>query len=233
MVNLVALTRIKNQESLVNEIIIQLSQAILEGDFKPGDKLLSEAQLCEKLGVGRNSLREAIKMLNAIGVLETKRGQGTFLAKEISHDVFNPLIFKLILEPKSAKDIYELRILLETIIILMAIKKADDKDIESAKNVLLEVKKLLEHNSTDIDRFVKLDIKFHMVIAKSTHNYLVETILDTIMVIFEPFIKKVLSSENGIQISVINHENLIKIIEEKNSLEAMNVVIKSLHEFMD
>lgn len=233
MVNLVALTRIKNQESLVNEIIIQLSQAILEGDFKPGDKLLSEAQLCEKLGVGRNSLREAIKMLNAIGVLETKRGQGTFLAKEISHDVFNPLIFKLILEPKSAKDIYELRILLETIIILMAIKKADDKDIESAKNVLLEVKKLLEQNSTDIDRFVKLDIKFHMVIAKSTHNYLVETILDTIMVIFEPFIKKVLSSENGIQISVINHEKLIKIIEEKNSLEAMNVVIKSLHEFMD
>lgn len=233
MVNLVALTRIKNQESLVNEIIIQLSQAILEGDFKPRDKLLSEAQLCEKLGVGRNSLREAIKMLNAIGVLETKRGQGTFLAKEISHDVFNPLIFKLILEPKSAKDIYELRILLETIIILMAIKKADDKDIESAKNVLLEVKKLLEQNSTDIDRFVKLDIKFHMVIAKSTHNYLVETILDTIMVIFEPFIKKVLSSENGIQISVINHENLIKIIEEKNSLEAMNVVIKSLHEFMD
>lgn len=115
----------------------------------------------------------------------------------------------------------------------MAIKKADDKDIESAKNVLLEVKKLLEQNSTDIDRFVKLDIKFHMVIAKSTHNYLVETILDTIMVIFEPFIKKVLSSENGIQISVINHENLIKIIEEKNSLEAMNVVIKSLHEFMD
>lgn len=66
--------------------------------LSPGDKLLSEAQLCEKLGVEtRNSLREAIKMLNAIGVLETKRGQGTFLAKEISHDVFNPLIFKLIL----------------------------------------------------------------------------------------------------------------------------------------
>ena len=66
----------------MNEIIIQLSQAILEGDFKPGDKLLSEAQLCEKLGVGRNSLREAIKMLNAIGVLETKkRAEGTFLAK--------------------------------------------------------------------------------------------------------------------------------------------------------
>lgn len=54
-----------------------------------------------------------------------------------------------------------------------------------------------------------------MVIAKSTHNYLVETILDTIMVIFEPFIKKVLSSENGIQISVINHENLIKLLKKK------------------
>ena len=228
MVNLVALTRIKNQESLVNEIIIQLSQAILEGDFKPGDKLLSEAQLCEKLGVGRNSLREAIKMLNAIGVLETKRGQGTFLAKEISHDVFNPLIFK----SKCAKDIYELRVLLETMVILMAIKKATAEDITEVKTIVLKTKELLENGHNNIESFVELDMQFHLTVAKATHNHLVETILATVITIFEPFIKKVLLSENGISLSIKNHTNLIQIIEQKNIIEAMNAVKKSLDEFM-
>lgn len=226
------LNHIGNPDSLVNEIIIQLSQAILEGEFKPGDKLLSEAQLCEQLGVGRNSLREAIKMLNAMGVLETKRGQGTFLAKEISHDVFNPLIFKLILEPKSAKDIYELRVLLETMVVLMAIRKATDEDMAEVRTIVLKTKELLENGHDDINSFVKLDMQFHLTVAKATHNHLVETIIATVITIFEPFIKKVLLSENGISLSVKNHTNLIQVIEQKNIMEAMNAVKKSLDEFM-
>lgn len=226
------LNRIGNQDSLVNEIIMQLSQAILEGEFKPGDKLLSEAQLCEQLGVGRNSLREAIKMLNAMGVLETKRGQGTFLAKEISHDVFNPLIFKLILEPKSAKDIYELRVLLESIVVLMAIRKATTEDMIEVKTIVLKTRELLENGHNDIDVFVKLDMQFHLTIAKATHNHLIETILTTVITIFEPFIKKVLLSENGILLSIKNHTNLIQVIEQKNTMEAMNAVKKSLDEFV-
>lgn len=226
------LNHIGNPDSLVNEIIIQLSQAILEGEFKPGDKLLSEAQLCEQLGVGRNSLREAIKMLNAMGVLETKRGQGTFLAKEISHDVFNPLIFKLILEPKSAKDIYELRVLLETMVVLMAIRKATAEDMAEVRTIVLKTKELLENGHDDINSFVKLDMQFHLTVAKATHNHLVETIIATVITIFEPFIKKVLLSENGISLSVKNHTNLIQVIEQKNIMEAMNAVKKSLDEFM-
>lgn len=124
------LERIGSTDTLVKEIIVQLSQAIIEGDFKPGDKLPSEAELCEQLGVGRNSLREAIRMLNAMGVVETKRGQGTFLRETISHDVFNPLIFRLILEPKSTVDVYELRLMIESIVIIMAIKKLLQKKLK-------------------------------------------------------------------------------------------------------
>lgn len=59
-----------------------------------------------------------------------------------------------------------------------------------------------------------------------------ETILATVITIFEPFIKKVLLSENGISLSIKNHTNLIQIIEQKNIIEAMNAVKKSLDEFM-
>ena len=77
-------------------------------------------------------------MLNAMGVVETKRGQGTFLRKTISHDVFNPLIFRLILEPKSTVDVYELRVMIESIVIIMAIKKASVEEIKSIRNLIDE-----------------------------------------------------------------------------------------------
>ena len=69
-----------------------------EGEFKPGDKLPTETEFCQKLGVGRNSIREAIKMLAAIGVVEVFRGDGTYVATKVSPEIFNPLIFSLILE---------------------------------------------------------------------------------------------------------------------------------------
>lgn len=75
-------------------------------------------------------------------------------------------------------------------------------------------------------------MQFHLTVAKATHNHLVETILATVITIFEPFIKKVLLSESGISLSIKNHTNLIQIIEQKNIIEAMNAVKKSLDEFM-
>ena len=222
------LKKIGNSKTLVNEIIMQISQAILEGNFKPGDKLYSEAQLCEKLGVGRNSLREAIKMLNAMGVLETKRGQGTFLVKEIPHTVLNPLVFKLILEPKRAHDVYQLRVLIESIIMLIAIQKSTEEDIKKLNDIILETKKLLLEKQYSIDDFVDLDIKFHQTVARATHNHLIEIIWDTIMTIFKPFIKKALSVNNGIEISIADHSQYVTIITNKRCNNILPTVEKFL-----
>lgn len=136
------LAKIGNSDTLVNEIITQLSQAIIEGDFKPGDKLPSEAELCEQLAVGRNSLREAIRVLNAMGVVKTKRGQGTFLQDTISHEVFNPLIFRLILDPKNTTDVFELRVMVESIVVIMAIQKASPEEIKTIRDLVDETNRV-------------------------------------------------------------------------------------------
>lgn len=222
------LKKISNSKSLVNKIIIQLSQAILEGNFKPGDRLYTEAKLCEKLGVGRNSLREALKMLNAIGVLETRRGQGTFLVKEIPHNMFNPLVFKLILEPTRSKDVYQLRVLIESIIMLIAIKKATAQDINNMNNCISNAKILLNSKKGTIDDFVDLDIQFHKIVAEATHNHLIEIIWDTIMSIFRPFIKKALSINNGINISIADHRQYVEIIQNKQNKNIIPLVEKFL-----
>jgi DNA-binding FadR family transcriptional regulator len=95
-----------NNESIVNGVLKRITDSIASGELKPGDKLPTEVEFIEKLGVGRNSVREAIKMLSAMGVLEVKRGNGTYIATKVSPAIFNPLVFSLLLEPKSIDDLY-------------------------------------------------------------------------------------------------------------------------------
>lgn len=222
------LERIGSTDTLVKEIIVQLSQAIIEGDFKPGDKLPSEAELCEQLGVGRNSLREAIRMLNAMGVVETKRGQGTFLRETISHDVFNPLIFRLILEPKSTVDVYELRLMIESIVIIMAIKKASAEEIKAIRELIDKTNEIFKSKTASLDELVKLDVNFHLQIAKCVHNPLIEAILETLVLMFQPSIRRVLEQEDGMQVCIKNHYAIVDLIEHRNITDVFNLVEKTL-----
>lgn len=222
------LAKIGNSDTLVNEIITQLSQAIIEGDFKPGDKLPSEAELCEQLAVGRNSLREAIRVLNAMGVVKTKRGQGTFLQDTISHEVFNPLIFRLILDPKNTTDVFELRVMVESIVIIMAIYKASPEEIQSIRDLVDETNRIAQSNQGSIDDLIKLDMQFHLSIAKCVHNKLIESILETLVLMFEPSIKKVLQKDGGIDLCLKNHYAIVNLIEQRDIINVFNTVRDTL-----
>lgn len=222
------LAKIGNSDTLVNEIITQLSQAIIEGDFKPGDKLPSEAELCEQLAVGRNSLREAIRVLNAMGVVKTKRGQGTFLQDTISHEVFNPLIFRLILDPKNTTDVFELRVMVESIVIIMAIYKASPEEIQSIRDLVDETNNIAKSNQGSIDDLIKLDMQFHLSIAKCVHNKLIEAILETLVLMFEPSIKKVLQKDGGIDLCLKNHYAIVDLIEQRDIINVFNTVRDTL-----
>lgn len=222
------LERIGSSDTLVKEIIAQLSQAIIDGDFKPGDKLPSEAELCETLGVGRNSLREAIRMLNAMGVVETKRGQGTFLQNTISHDVFNPLIFRLILEPKSTSDIYELRVMIESIIVIMAIQNATNEEILTIKKLIDKTDELIQLGNASIEELVNLDVEFHMAVVKSVHNSLIEAIMENIILMFKPSMKRVMMQKEGLHSCKKNHSAILKLIEKRDVNQVFTIVESTL-----
>lgn len=225
---IMGLAKIGNSDTLVNEIITQLSQAIIDGDFKPGDKLPSEAELCEQLGVGRNSLREAIRVLNAMGVVKTKRGQGTFLQDTISHEVFNPLIFRLILDPKNTTDVFELRVMVESIVVIMAIQKASPEEIKTIRDLVDETNRVAKSEQGSVENLIELDMQFHLAIAKCVHNKLIESILETLVLMFEPSIKKVLQTENGIDLCLKNHYAIVDLIERRDVSNVFSTVEATL-----
>ena len=99
-----------NSESVVQQVINCLTDAIIHKELRPGDKIPTEMELAQTLGVGRNSIREAIKILVYLGVLEIRRAEGTFVCEGWSESMIDPLIYGIILDKSDSYDnLMELR----------------------------------------------------------------------------------------------------------------------------
>ena len=97
----------------ISEIIIdRITQALVSGELKPGDKIPTETEFSERLGVGRNAVREAIKVLVAFGVLEIRRAEGTFVVSEYNRNLLNPMIYGLILSEHNMEELLNVKLAL-------------------------------------------------------------------------------------------------------------------------
>lgn len=88
-------------DSVVQRVLDQITQWIIAGKLAPGDQIPTEFELSQSLGVSRNSVREAIKILVYLGVLEIRRAEGTFVCSGASVRMFNPLLYQIILSAGS------------------------------------------------------------------------------------------------------------------------------------
>jgi len=220
-----------NSESVVTEVLNRITNSIIHGDIKPGEKIPAEMELMDKLGVGRNSIREAVKMLVAMGVLEVRRGSGTYVATEMSDSIINPLVFSLIIDPKSGDDLYEFRKLFDTMVMLLAIDRVSKDDIKKLHSILSECQTRYDIGEHDVEYFAAADMNFHQVLLEMTKNKLFMRVGSFIMVLFPQYIKKSLNQPNGIQRSINNHFSILEIIEQRDKNKVYEVIENSLAEW--
>jgi len=219
--------------SVVDAVLKQIKDSIMNDELKPGEKIPTEIELIEQLGVGRNSVREAIKMLVALGVLEVRRGQGTFVATTIKPTFLDPLVFSLIIEPKTNKNLYELRYLFDSMVMYNVLTKATAEDCIRLENCILEAKNAYESHlrDKDYDFFVEKDLAFHEILLELTDNPLIIRIGQTILSLFPEYIKRSIMQDHGIERSIMNHSNILKIIRDKDTQKVMDITEKSLSEW--
>ena len=114
-------------KSVVDRIIDEITSAIIDGSLKPGDKIPTEMELCESFQVGRNSVREAIKILEAFGVVYIKRAEGTFVSSSFNKRMLDSMLYGLILQKESTDDIVELRRVFDIGVWFAAFEKMNDE----------------------------------------------------------------------------------------------------------
>lgn len=173
------MTPIKN-ESLVQRIINKITDSIIAGELKPGDKLPTEMELIAAFQVSRNTVREAIRTLIAYGVVEIRRPEGTFVCDGFSNKMINPLLYRIILQKEdSYKDLLGLRQIIESgIYRLILAQGLSDEEVEQLESINAELETKLRREDYDIEDISDADMAFHKAIAETTHNSLVVMIHD-------------------------------------------------------
>ena len=158
------------KESVVQSVINCLTDAIRAEDLKPGDKIPPEPELAETLGVARSSVREAVKILTYLGVLESKRSEGTFVCSGYKESMIDPMVYGIILNKDSFENLMELREMTEAGMMRLAIEHHDESELEDLEAILEEMRNALNLKENRVDTFFQADNRFHDKIAEMGKN---------------------------------------------------------------
>nr|WP_329751236.1 FCD domain-containing protein [Clostridium sp. CM74B_53] len=201
-------------KTLAEQVADGIMNLIQETPYKAGDKLPTEKELCESTGAGRNTVREALKILASRNVLEIRQGAGTFVSEKqgIPDD---PLGFSMVNDPvKLTKDLLQVRIMLEPQIAALAAQCAKEHEIKELEEILEEMEAAMKKR----EDYSELDTKFHTKIAQCTHNIVMENLLPVIGKGVAVFAREVAQTEYDR--TWISHRKIFCYIRDHKPFEA-------------
>ena len=163
--------------SVVQQVIDSLTEAMVNRELRPGDKIPTEAELADSLGVGRNSIREAIKILVYLGVLEIRRAEGTYVCEGFTESMIDPMIYGIILDKEdSYTNLMELRELMEVGVMQLAMWKASEQELKLLEEKLENMHREIEKGAENVENVFWADNAFHDAISNMGKNALVDKI---------------------------------------------------------
>lgn len=161
---------------MTDQAILRIKEMIRTGDLKPGDRLPPEKELSEALGLSRSSLREAVKALEIIRVLDVRRGDGTYVTSLSPSLLLDALSFVVdVHQDDSVLEMFEVRRILEPAAAALAAPRIIPADVSYLRELVAQV-----DGTTSVDDLVANDIVFHRYICERSGNAYLTRLLDTL-----------------------------------------------------
>ena len=186
----------------------QLERLILK-KLQPGDKLPSERELAELLRVSRSSIRDAIRSLELMGMVEPRQGAGTIVREISSDSLTNPLANAVKRKGELIGELLDFRMMLEPQLAARAATRVSDDDISEMEEILDRQEKKLRAGESTIPE----DSEFHYAIALASGNSVVLKVLDTLMDLLRDSRERSLQVEGRQQKSVAGHRRVLAAIK--------------------
>jgi len=201
------------------QVIDQIKNMIDKGTLKKGDKLPSERNLVQQLEVSRASIREALRALEVIGLIECRQGEGSYIKASFQDNLFEPLSIMFMLEGRNQEEIWELRKVLEVEAAGLAAKRITNVQLKELKEL---TQKFIDCDDEDIN--TEIDKEFHYKIAECSGNVLIFNILKTVSTLVDHFIvdarKLILMQEGNKEILFSQHNDIYLSIEKHSSTDS-------------
>ncbi len=171
---------IPKSQKVVYTVVQRIKEAMERGDLRRGDRLPSEQELCEELGVSRIAVREAMKILEALGAVEVRQGSGTFIPEKPKPPVIDPLQFMLFLGDADPEHVKELRFMVELGFSRIAQRKITENSLRVLEEHLRKLEQAYRRGEVTLD----LDLEFHYLILEATGNPLIVQLGKAILGLF-------------------------------------------------
>lgn len=215
---------------LYEEIVEQMQGMLVGGELKPGDKLMSERDLAERLEVSRPSVREAIRSLEMMGFVEIRRGGGTYVRDTHTDEIIRPLAMFLAVEKSSHLEMFEVRRIFEAATARLAAERATADEVEQIQGALEAMSE--SFNSRDSAKGEGHDISFHYAVAEATHNALLTKLFRTIS---EEFSRSVSVARRQLYVGtrgpgkiIEQHRKIFRAIRDHDPEAAANAMLAHL-----
>lgn len=202
-----------------DQVFDQLKAQFLSGNWQPGEKIPSENELSEKFQVSRVTIRQALQRLTALGLLETRFGEGSFVKKAEVGNFMNVLVPQAYLSKNSTLEVLEFRQVVETESAGLAAERAASEDVRQLEEILAEMERLKE----DSLAFAKADLDFHVAVSRITRNSLIiatNSILNDILSVSMQDIVEQL----GFEIGLYYHKKIINAIAANDAKAATSIM---------
>lgn len=217
------------------EVSNQIKKLIFDGVFKPGDKLPSEIEIAQQFNVGRQSIREALRILELSGFITIQKGGGggAIIKDTISNTISELFLDAFQLEKITLEELTLARFEIEKIVLKYAIENADASDIEALEQNIQEAREKIKNNILAVDD----NIRFHKLLAKASKNHLFVIVVEAVTTAIRHFMSGLgpdsesSDSEQWYNESMMNskntlayHEDILNAVIEKKMDIAVDIL---------
>jgi len=208
------------------EVVKQLKELITSGELKPGEKLPSERELAKSFGVSRVSVRQALTVLETLGLIERKVGGGTFnVADKLDFEI-EPILDAIMRKKDQLNQPLEVRRILEPNLARLAAERATEEDIRAMEESLQHQKEQIERGELIIEE----DSKFHYCIARATKNEIALKIVEAIHDLLWQTREESIKARQGSQLSYKGHQRILRAIKSRDGEKAYKAMMDHLEE---
>lgn len=208
-----------NTKKLQDQAFDQITDRIMSGMWKPGDKLPSENELAAMMGISRISVRETMQKLTAMDLVETHRGKGSFVKEFTTNSYLKSLAPMVSLSRQDLLDIIQYRRILETGVVDLFMAHWNQDDIV----VLKDIHQHMQSSTKDLANFIEHDLNFHMKLFEMTKNDFIIKVSTMVSDIFGSAMAGFVT-ETGAEEGVEAHRKIIEAIEHDDPATIKTII---------
>ena len=207
-----------------NHIVRSILGYLQERNLQPGDRLPSERALAEKLGVGRNALREALATLTTLRVVEARPNSGIYLRRVSTESSFETLVLLADMgstpTPTEIAETVEVRAALELVAVRLACTRRDDDDLKRLRAIIEQTERVLRERGNISED----DTAFHLALVGASHNSVLVRVLNAFYRMTALRRKAVFASREHGRVSARDHRKLVDAIERRDIDQAQELI---------